>query len=64
MKGVITVIFAISIILFLGMVYFLLKLKKAGVYPPKQVLKKRTFVLGAGGIIFLLLGYLFTAFSS
>jgi hypothetical protein len=58
MKGVIAVIFAFSIIFFFGAFHFLLKYQKPGVYPPKQVLKKKVFVLAAGGGIFLLLGFL------
>jgi hypothetical protein len=47
--GIIFGLFALSIILFFGMAHYLLSLKKTGVYPPKNILKKRAGVLGIGG---------------
>jgi len=45
----------VSIIFFLGSVRYLLQMKKAGIFPPKQVLKKRaaTLFLGAMGCLIL-----------
>ncbi|MFD0048770.1 hypothetical protein ACFVHQ_05470 [Actinomycetes bacterium NPDC127524] len=39
-----------------GMLYFLAAARKPGMYPPKNMLKKRAEMLGVLGCIFLLLG--------
>lgn len=59
MNVVIFCLFTISIMLILGMFYFLFASKRSGVYPPKQLLKQRAGTLGTGGILFFLLGLLF-----
>lgn len=56
MSGVATVFFTISVILIVGGVYFLLAIKKPGLYPPKYLLKKRGVALAATGIAFFILG--------
>lgn len=51
MKSVTVTLFILSAFLFLGACKYLFDLKRPGVYPPKQVLKKRaTALAGAGGI--------------
>jgi len=62
LKIVITIFFAFSAILFFGTIRYLLELKRPGVYPPKQVLKKRAAVLAGGGGISLLVAVMFSYF--
>lgn len=40
MKSVTMILFLISFLLFLGTIRYLLAIKRPGVFPPKQVLKK------------------------
>ncbi|WP_246234454.1 hypothetical protein [Bacillus aquiflavi] len=61
--GVTFILFSISIVLFLGTLYYLLAAQKSGVYPPRQVLRKRAGVLAGGGVFFLTLGIIFQLFS-
>jgi uncharacterized protein involved in exopolysaccharide biosynthesis len=46
----------------LGAIKYFLELTKPGVYPPKQVLKKRAMALTGGGGISLLIAILITYF--
>lgn len=62
MEQTVTVLFSISSLLLLGMLFFLLSSGKAGVYPPKQVLRRKAAVLGISGAVFLLIGYVFQLF--
>jgi hypothetical protein len=62
MKIVITIFFVFSAILFWGTIRYLLELKRPGVYPPKQVIKKRAATLAGGGGICLLVATMFTYF--
>ncbi|MGZ4159911.1 MAG: hypothetical protein ACXVNF_03810 [Neobacillus sp.] len=62
MKIVITIFFVFSAILFWGTIRYLLELKRPGVYPPKQVIKKRAATLAVGGGICLLVATMFTYF--
>ncbi|HAQ06132.1 MAG TPA: hypothetical protein DCR24_00805 [Bacillus bacterium] len=54
-----SLLFIISSICFFGVVYNLLALKKPGMYPPKQILRKRAGSLAGGGALFLLFGIIF-----
>ncbi|MGM0846388.1 MAG: hypothetical protein ACQEUT_15545 [Bacillota bacterium] len=58
MDGIIFGFFALSLILFFGTVHYFMAAQKSGMYPPKNFLKRRAGVLGAGGVITLLLGIL------
>ncbi|RLQ97294.1 hypothetical protein [Falsibacillus albus] len=58
MSGVIFCFYAISAVLFFGTFHYLIAIKRPGIYPPKNLMKKRAGVLGAGGIIVLILGLL------
>lgn len=49
-------LFTVSFIFFVGTVHNLLGLKKPGIYPPKQLLRKRAGSLAAGTLILLLVG--------
>ncbi|AGK52549.1 hypothetical protein B1NLA3E_03865 [Bacillus sp. 1NLA3E] len=62
MNGVIFFLFAISVILIVGMFHFLLKSQQSGVYPPKQLLRQKAGALGVGGVLFFLIGFLFYQF--
>jgi hypothetical protein len=62
MKSAAVIFFILSAILFLGAVKFFVDLQRPGVFPPKQVLKKRAGTLAAGGGICLLIGLLFSYF--
>jgi hypothetical protein len=57
-----SIVFLISVALFVGAVHNLLGLKKPGMYPPKAILRKRAGTLAAGGAIFLLIGIVFYSF--
>lgn len=56
MSEVTTVLFTIGVGLIIGGVYFLLAIKKPGVFPPKYILKKRAVALTAIGTALLILG--------
>jgi hypothetical protein len=62
LEGVTFVIFAISILLFMGMAHFFFASKRPGVYPPKYILRRRAGSLAMGGILFLLIGILILFF--
>jgi hypothetical protein len=62
MKLAAIIFIILSIILFFGAIKYFLKLTRPGVYPPKQVLKKRAVALAGGGGIFLLIAILITYF--
>jgi len=63
MKIVAVTFFFISAILFLGAGKYLFDLKRPGVYPPKQVLKKRAAALAGAGGIALILAFMLSTFS-
>jgi hypothetical protein len=56
------IVFTCSVILLFGMIKNLVAMQSPGVYPPKKRLRKRVEVYGAGGVILLLLGILFSLF--
>jgi hypothetical protein len=56
--GIIFGFFALSVILFFGMIHYFMATQKSGMYPPKNILRRRAGVLGTGGVIALLLGIL------
>jgi hypothetical protein len=62
MKSIAVMFFLFSVILLLGTFKFSLELKRPGVYPPKQVLKKRVTALAGGGVICLLVAGMFSYF--
>nr|WP_026582383.1 hypothetical protein [Bacillus sp. J33] len=62
MSGAAVGLFALSVVLFLGGINFLLLIKKPGVYPPKYVLKKRAAALAAGGAVLFLLALIVGSF--
>jgi len=49
-------------VLMIGAIKYLLDLKQPGVFPPKQVLKKRAIALAGSGGLFLLMAFLFSSF--
>ncbi|PFA62571.1 hypothetical protein CN378_20315 [Bacillus sp. AFS015802] len=59
MDGIIFGFFALSGVLFLSMVYNFISIQRPGMYPPKNILKKRATILGSGGLITFLIGILF-----
>ncbi len=59
MDGIIFGFFALSGVLFLGMIHYFLATHKPGMYPPKKVLRKRAGVLASSGAFCLILGVLF-----
>jgi hypothetical protein len=63
MKSVAVMLFILCAILFLGTIKYLGDLKRPGVYPPKQVIKKRAAVLAGTGGICLLIALVFSSFS-
>ncbi|WP_064092135.1 hypothetical protein [Rossellomorea aquimaris] len=56
MDGIIFGFFALSGVLFLSMVYNFISIQKPGMYPPKNILKKRAAILGSGGLVTFLVG--------
>lgn len=62
MKSVSTIILLISILLFFGAFKYLLALTRPGVYPPKQILKKKAGTLVAGGGILLFVAIILANF--
>jgi hypothetical protein len=56
MKEVIFIFWGISLVLFSGMIHFFLASKRPGVYPPRNILKKRSVTLALGGTLFLCMG--------
>jgi hypothetical protein len=59
MDGLIFGFFALSAVLFFGMLHYLSASRRPGMYPPKKILKKRAMVLGSSGGAALLLAILF-----
>ncbi|MEH7097514.1 hypothetical protein [Neobacillus vireti] len=55
MKTAAVILFILSAILLLGTFKYLVELKRPGVYPPKQVLKKRAAGLAGFACICLLI---------
>ncbi|MFP5110851.1 hypothetical protein ACSU64_00495 [Bacillaceae bacterium C204] len=62
MKIAAIIFFIFSAILFLGAIKYFLGLTRPGVYPPKQLLKKRAAALFGCGGVFLLIAVLITKF--
>jgi hypothetical protein len=62
MKAVTSVLFLLSILLFVGAIWNALALKRPGFYPPKQVLKKRAAASVGGGVIVLLVTIILSSF--
>lgn len=62
MSGIATVFFTIGSLLFIGGAYFIVAIKKSGVYPPKYILKRRAASLFMSGTAFLLLSLIFHSF--
>ncbi|MEC1524070.1 hypothetical protein P9D43_18890 [Neobacillus niacini] len=62
MKSVTSVLFLLSIVLFISAFWNALALKRPGFYPPKQVLKKRAASLAGAGVIFLLVTIILSRF--
>ncbi|WML49650.1 hypothetical protein RCG23_06745 [Neobacillus sp. PS3-34] len=52
------ILFSLSGVLFFGAIRFFLVHQRSGVYPPKQVLKKKIAALAGGGLLFLFAGWL------
>ncbi len=61
--GFIFGLFSISFMLFLGLFYTIIGIKRAVAYPPKMMLKRRAIALAGGGAVFMLLGIYFTSAS-
>ena len=61
MKSVITVLFLLSVLLFIGAVWNTLAVKRPGFYPPKQILKKRALALAGGGGIILVVAMILSS---
>jgi hypothetical protein len=55
-------LFGVSILLFLGTIHYFLASRRPGVYPPRNILRKRSSTLAIGGTLFLMLGTLFYSF--
>ncbi|PLS02999.1 hypothetical protein [Neobacillus cucumis] len=62
MKTASVVFFLLSALMLLSTFNYLVKLKRPGVYPPKQVLKKRAAGLAGFGAIFLLIALMLSNF--
>jgi len=62
MKIVSTVLFLLSVLLFIGAIWNTLAVKRPGFYPPKQILKKRALALAGGGGIFLIVAMILSSF--
>jgi hypothetical protein len=62
MKIAAIIFFIFSAILLLGAFKYFLELTRPGVYPPKQILKKRAAALSGGGGIFLLIAVFIAKF--
>jgi hypothetical protein len=58
MGGIIFGFFAVSAILFFGTIHYIIASYRPGMYPPKNILKKRALVLAGGGAIMMLVGWL------
>ena len=62
MKSVSSILFLLSVLLFVGAIWNTLALKRPGFYPPKQVLKKRASALAGGGGILLIVAIILSSF--
>jgi hypothetical protein len=62
MKIAAIIFFIFSAFLLLGAIKYFLEVTRPGVYPPKQILKKRAVALAGGGGIFLLIAIMITYF--
>ncbi len=62
MKSVISILYLLSILLFIGSVWNILSINRPGFYPPKQVLKNRATKLAKGGAFILLLSIVLSIF--
>lgn len=62
MKSAAVIFFIISAILFLGTFKYFIDFKRPGVYPPKQLLKKRITALAGGGGLCLLIASILSYF--
>lgn len=62
MKSVISVLFLLSVLLFIGAIWNTLAVKRPGFYPPKQILKKRALALAGGGGVFLVAAFILSSF--
>jgi hypothetical protein len=62
MKSVISILFLLSVLLFIGAIWNTLALRRPGFYPPKQVLKKRASSLAGGGGVFLVVAIILSSF--
>ncbi|MDQ0214757.1 hypothetical protein J2S13_001154 [Oikeobacillus pervagus] len=60
MDGVIFGLFALSAVFFFGMFHYIFALYRPGIYPPKNILKKRAGFLGMSGLVTFLIGVLLT----
>jgi len=63
MKSVAVMLFILSAILFLGACKYLFDLNRPGVYPPKQVLKKRAAALAGAGGITMIVAFMLSTFA-
>ncbi|MEI5906452.1 hypothetical protein WAK64_05210 [Bacillus spongiae] len=63
MNGVVFGFFALSIVLFFGTFHYLLASQKPGMYPPKNIVKKRAVLLGSAGAIVFVIGLILWLFS-
>jgi hypothetical protein len=62
MDGIMLFFFLLSGCFFMGMLQSFLSSRRAGIYPPKNILKKRASILAVSGMVFFLLGLLFYLF--
>ncbi len=62
MSGIVRAVFLISLLLMVSGGYFILAIKKPGMYPPKYILKKRAIALILLGGAFFLLGLMIQSF--
>lgn len=62
MSGIATMFFTIGSLMFVWGAYFILSIKKPGVYPPKYILKRRAASLIMSGTAFLLLSLIIHSF--
>ena len=62
MKIAAIIFFIFSAILLLSAIKYFLDLTRPGVYPPKQMIKKRATALSGGGVIFLLIAVVISKF--
>ncbi len=56
MSVMLSAVWLLSFLLFLGTVRLFAQYRKPGAYPPKHIVKKQMITLGSGCIFFFLLG--------